>query len=158
MSTHGSKLQLIVLCGLPGSGKSTWAAHNHPTVVPCSSDHIRELLHDTSTTQDDVGFVFTTLHNLVERRLINKRPVTIVDATNIKRDHREVYYDMAKRHDADLYLVWINTPPHVCKVRNQQRPNPVPNHVIDRMTNSFEVPTTGETHGVPSMTRLIISA
>lgn len=33
---------MIVLRGLPGSGKSTWAARHHPEAVICSADHFFE--------------------------------------------------------------------------------------------------------------------
>ena len=59
--------RLILLVGLPGSGKSTWAREQGVAVV--SSDDVRWLLSDDAANQNIHGAVFATVRYLLRNRL-----------------------------------------------------------------------------------------
>ena len=90
--------RIVVLTGLPGSGKSTWAAGQPGTAL--SSDEIRRLLTDDVTNQQVHRRVFRILRQLLAQRLELRRPVTYIDATNLTPWERRPYIELAQLHDA----------------------------------------------------------
>lgn len=142
-----AKPLLIVLCGLPGSGKSTWAARNYPEVTPCSSDTVRELLFESQSILGG-SEVFDFQEKWVVERLRTQQPTTIVDSTNLKLEHRANWMHIARNFGAQTCLVWVNTPLNECKARNQNRTHVVPPEVINRMASTMDIPTREEGWGI----------
>jgi predicted kinase len=134
--------RLIVLVGLPGSGKSHWASHQGPTVL--SSDEIRRLLSDDPNNQSINGSVFATLRYLLRRRLELQAPVTYIDATNLTPKERRPYIVTAQMYGGTAEAVYFDTPPEECKRRNRGRDRVVPDEVIDSMAARLRVPTQDE--------------
>lgn len=143
------KPKLILLCGLPGSGKSTWAAKHYPNVVATSSDHVRELFYDTREDQRESARVHRMVEMIVEQRLFHNMPITIVDSTNLYVAHRKRYWELARTYGATPICVWMNTPLHTCLHRNKMRSVVVPEHVIYDMHTTFEHPE--DTEGYASL-------
>ena len=63
----GESGKIIVLVGLPGSGKSTWAAQQDAGVL--SSDAVRVLLTGSADNQNVNSLVFETLRFLLQMRV-----------------------------------------------------------------------------------------
>ncbi len=135
-------MRVLVLIGLPGSGKSTWAAAAGITVL--SSDAVRELLADDATNQQIHGTVFATLRYLLRRRLELGMPATILDATNLQRAHRKAWIKIAQAHGARVEAVCFPTPLEVCQRRNAARQRIVPPEVIEAMAAKLQWPTLAE--------------
>jgi predicted kinase len=134
--------RLVVLVGLPGSGKSYWAREQGFNAL--SSDDIRRILSDDANNQTIHGEVFGTLRYLLRRRLELKRPVTCIDATNLTHKERRPYLAMAQIYGCVVEAVYFDTPPELCKRRNQGRDRVVPDEVIDMMAARIRVPTLEE--------------
>lgn len=132
----------MVLVGLPGSGKSTWARTYGVAVL--SSDELRFLLADDETNQTLNAEVFATLRYLLRRRLELRRPLTFVDATNITRRERRAYIRMAQVHDCSVEAVFFDISVETCKARNAVRKRVVPDWVIDLMAARMARPTVME--------------
>ena len=78
---------LVVLVGVSGSGKSTFArAHFKPTEV-VSSDFCRGLVADDENDQSATPDAFDVLHYIVGTRL-RRGLLTVVDATNVQQAAR----------------------------------------------------------------------
>ncbi|MEN6536038.1 MAG: AAA family ATPase [Bryobacteraceae bacterium] len=137
-----SRSKIVVLVGLPGSGKSTYL--ERLGVTSLSSDAVRQLLADDATDQGIHRQVFATLRYLVRHRLAIGRPVTFVDATHLTPRERRPYIRMGQLHDCVVEALFFDVPLDVCKERNRKRNRVVPEDVMDRMAAKLVPPTVEE--------------
>lgn len=132
---------LILLCGIPGSGKTTYA-HNyiegHPGTVHLSSDKIRFELWGNEATQGDNNEVFYRM----QTRAINSLNFgydVIYDATNITRkDRAGIIAACPKFAKIECHIIWA--PIETCIERDAARKRTVGKNVIDRMLKKFQAP------------------
>jgi predicted kinase len=114
---------VIVLIGLPGSGKSHFArevARRTPAAI-LDSDALRQVLFaNPRHTQQEHGRLFPAIHTLMAR-LLARGITVIVDATNLKAANRRQYHKIAKAHGADVLLVHVWAPRSVILQRLQSR-------------------------------------
>ncbi len=128
-----------MLVGLPGSGKSTWAAREGlPTL---SSDAMRATLADDVSDQTIHARVFSSLRYLLRQRLALGRPVTCVDATHLTPRERRPYLRLP---GCRVEAVYFDTPVADCLARNRQRDRVVPPEAIERMAARLVKPTKSE--------------
>ncbi len=116
------ELCLVVLVGVTGSGKSTFArAHFKPTEV-ISSDFCRGLVADDENDQSATPDAFDVLHYIAGKRLAAGR-LTVVDATNVQPEARKPLVELAREHDVLPVAIVLNTSEPVCVARNAARPD-----------------------------------
>lgn len=137
-------VRLIMMCGLPASGKTTLAKKisRRYDMEIISSDSIRKELYGDENVQQDNSKVF----RLVQDRLvnyINKGQSVIMDATNlISRKRRGFINEIKKRTKISFSSIIIITSAtlHECLVNNLNRERHVPEEVIGKMRKTFQMP------------------
>jgi predicted kinase len=134
--------RVIVLIGLPGSGKSTYAAQFNAAVI--SSDEIRRWLADDPTIQAIHRRVFATVRYLLRHRIELRRPYTFIDSTNLTRKERRPYIKIAELYDCDIEAVFFDVPIDVCQARNAARDRVVPEQAIADMARRLSPPALDE--------------
>ena len=134
--------RIVVLVGLPGSGKSTYL--DRLGVTALSSDAVRGLLADDVTDQSIHREVFATLRYLLRRRLALTRPVTYLDATHLTLRDRRPYIRMGRLYDCSVEAIFFDVPLDVCRERNRGRVRVVPEDVLERMAAKLVPPTVEE--------------
>jgi len=126
------ELGLVVLCGASGSGKSTFARRHFAATEVVSSDQCRALVSDDENDQSVTAAAFALLHDIIDRRLQVGR-LTVVDATNTKREDRAPIVELARKWDVLTTAVVFDLPVGVCVERNEQRSDRrTPQHAIRR--------------------------
>ncbi|WP_066939337.1 polynucleotide kinase-phosphatase [Microtetraspora fusca] len=116
------EMGLVVLVGVSGSGKSTFAARHFAPTQVISSDFCRGLVSDDENDQSATPDAFDLLHHIVGVRL-RRGLLTVVDATNVQWDARKKLVELAKSHDVLADAIVLDVPESVAIARNAVRPD-----------------------------------
>lgn len=144
--------RLIILCGLPGSGKSSYAEEllkinntfgSDEELVVHSSDAIRAELFGDAGSQEDNGRVF----ELMQRRTrddLKAGKTVVYDATNITRKARKSAIACAHptNDTVECHVIWVE--PEECIRRDSLRDRKVGRAVIDKMLRRWQSPWKDE--------------
>lgn len=107
---------LTLLCGPPGSGKSTYAARHKLTCVVLTADAIRDGA-DPARVVHDLWFG--------ARAWLKKGRSIIVDVCGLQSDQRARWLQLARASNARARIVVFRSVSlDTCKARNAARPNP----------------------------------
>ena len=114
---------LVAMCGLPGTGKSYFAAkltEQLPFLV-LETDRLRKVLveHPKYTTAEHRR-VFRSCYYLIEYYLANGYSV-LFDATNLNEEFRTHLYDISESTGAPLAVVHATAPLNTVRRRLKQR-------------------------------------
>jgi len=114
-----STAALVVVSGLPGSGKSHFCrrlASRHP-IARLESDALRKALFGQPThSPEESRRLFAACHYVLDR-LLGAGISALLDATNLREVHRRQLYAIADRHGAKLVLVSLRAPAAVVEER-----------------------------------------
>lgn len=141
-----SKNVLIVLGGLPASGKSTYAemlCEINPTFQRVCPDLIRKDLYGDESVQGDGNKVFQIAFTLM-REFGSIGANVVFDATNNNRSRRRKLVQKMRPYFDVIIFKWFSTPYYICDQRNQTRARKVPNEVLLRMKDNFQQPSMEE--------------
>lgn len=131
--------ELVMMCGLPGCGKSTYAKKTG--YVVCSSDEIREVFGISDNQK-----VFEELHKRI-RSALNDGKSVVYDATNLSRKRRIGFLQQVKQwkiSDLKTRVVFFAVPLSICKKQNLMRDAVVPNSVYDKFIRQIQIPDIEE--------------
>jgi predicted kinase len=142
VSARPSKGTVVLAIGLPGSGKSSWFKRHN--IHPLSSDLLRELLFDDAQEQRFQDLVFSNLRSMLKARLIARRPMNYVDATNLTPHDRNSWIKLAKDYGYDVQGLFFDVPLEVCMERHQRRGRAVPEEIMQKMAGKLKPPTFEE--------------
>ena len=130
----------IILCGVPGSGKSTYAQNYIKQFggIHLSSDTIRKELYGDESIQGNPNEIFS----LMEQRAVNalnQNINVIYDSTGITRkDRAGIIAACPQFVKIEVHVIWA--PIEMCIERDASRERTVGEAVIDRMLKRFQPP------------------
>lgn len=130
---------LLLLIGLPGSGKSYLAQElvkdRQRRLI--STDTIRYQLFGNEATQGPWLLVWREVQRQFQQTVIqgdDSIQEAIYDATNVQRRHRREVITVARATGfTQITGLWVDTPVWLCLARNRRRQRQVPEDVIFRM-------------------------
>lgn len=136
---------LVMMVGLSGSGKSFFAKQlaKEKNMKIFSSDDLREELYGDAMIQADQNKLFNELHRRIKVALQRGESV-IYDATNIKRKFRQQFIKEVRTYVGFVEAMVVLTPFHKCVEYNNARERVVPESVIRRQLEGFNMPTIEE--------------
>jgi len=133
--------EVILMSGLPGTGKSTWIKENcsaHPVI---SLDDIRKEMGVSPT--ENQGKVIVAAREKA-RELLRKKQPFVWDATNISSDIRSKQIALFEQYGASVRTVFLETEWEEELKRNRERANAVPLPAIEKMISKLEIPEAFE--------------
>jgi len=139
---------LILLSGLPGSGKTTFydkvlAARYNYHLIRLSMDDLRRQI----TGQDFFPAAESIVHSwldLTGQYLLEHGYSFLIDTTSLSKNIRLKWVQLAKKYGYVLKCFWLSTPPADCLERNKKRARFVPQDVILKMASTLQIPSFDE--------------
>lgn len=133
--------EVIMMSGLPGTGKDTWIQHNLSHLPMVSLDEIRKELKIKPT--EPQGAVIQKAQERAKEFLRKKQPF-VWNATNITKDTRQKQISLFERYGASVRIVYLETEWNTLLKRNGSRADEVPENAIERMLAKLVLPTPQE--------------
>lgn len=144
------KNTLIVLCGISGSGKSTFAKHlleiseeRETAIAIACPDLVREKLYGDASIQGNGKKVFQMAFDIVKLSGMVKADC-VFDATNTTKKARKKVIEQGRKY-FDFIICYYFYPSLVKSINNMaKRERQVPREVLARQINQWETPTIDE--------------
>ncbi|WP_394839507.1 AAA family ATPase [Pendulispora rubella] len=140
-----TKVNVVVMSGLPGSGKDTYVKTHFPNWPVVSLDGLREELDIDHS--DNQGQVVQTARERAKEHL-RRGERFVWNATNISRRFRAPLLSLLADYHARITIVYVEAPREALWSQNRSRDAVVPERVIRAMMDRWEVPDGTEAHEI----------
>ena len=121
--------ELIILIGIPGSGKTTYYLNNY------EGTHLHINL-DTLKTRGRETAIF--------KAAVDTNTDIVIDNTNITREKRKKYIDYVKNKNYTIVAIHFIEEPETCIQRIQSRLRKVPAGIVHQFHKEIEKPSFDE--------------
>ena len=136
---------LLILSGLPASGKSTFArkfkelveSESNSNVKIIDTDIIRQQLYPDGFNYKNEKRVRKKLKHEIQQAL-NNNFIVISDDLNYYTSMRHDLKNIAENAKRMFFIVYISTPLEICLNWNKERGNLIPDNVIINVKNKFD--------------------
>ena len=137
--------RVIVMSGLPASGKNTWVNAHYPDLPVISFDDAREelgLRHGKNEGK--------VAHLAIERarELLRRKTPFVWNATNLSELMRKKTLDLLYAYHAEVELVYLEKPRAELLRRNSRRDTSLSNKTLTGMLHRWDLPLPTEAHRV----------
>jgi predicted kinase len=141
---YGSKV--IVLSGIPASGKNTWVKNNVESNIDVVSfdDEVERLNLKHS------GNIGQAVHAATDKAkvLLANKDSFVFNATHLSRQMRDKTIDLVHRYNGEVKIVYLEAPYEEILKRNSQRDTTLRNNKIEEMLFKWDVPTKIESEEI----------
>ena len=137
--------QVILMAGLPGTGKDTWIREHCKDLPMISLDAIRKEFRIKPT--DPQTKVVQIAKERAKEYLRKKQPF-VWNATNITETIRQQQIDLFVAYGASVRIVYLETEWMEELRRNEERKERVPEGAIANMMKKMSLPERAEAHVV----------
>lgn len=148
-------LDVVVVAGLPGAGKSHFARQYFQgrERLRVNRKEIRRLLFEMmsfgiSWSEAEFDSLDEFLVKHVERKIIEhllqQRKKVLVDNTSVTVESRRQYLSLARQMHRSIGIVFLDTPAGHCLERNASRDDRVPDTAISNLAAALERPDKSE--------------
>jgi predicted kinase len=142
---EGVRAEVVLMSGLPGSGKDHWIRQNLPDWPVIALDAVREEL-DVAASENQ-GAVVNRAREMARDCLRQGRSF-VWNATNLSRQLRGQCIQLFADYHARIRIVYVEASRERLFAQNRQRERRVPQDVIERLLDRWEIPDRTEGHEV----------
>ena len=148
-------LDIVLVCGLPGSGKSHFSDtyFNRDGRKRINRKELRRLLyemtnfgqpwHEDFFNDYDEMLVKHVERKILEHLLQNRQPV-LIDNTSVSVQSRQYYVGVAHQARKSIGAIFLNVPIAKCLARNRNRDDQMSESIISNLYASLELPAKTE--------------
>lgn len=129
-------MKLVILSGLPRSGKSTLVKERFSDYVVISRDLLREELFGNKNNMEHEAIITFEFDYRLEQALLNKVNV-VIDNTNLKVKYVEPFIKLGKQYGYDIEIIRLFVNPLTLWERARETNFPI--EVINRMASQNEM-------------------
>lgn len=143
--------KLIVMQGIPGSGKSTMASKIFQDFLEAGGGKVDAMIFSTDDYWYDENKVYrydpaaaVQAHRWNQRRVVQAMQddvdLIIIDNTNIQKWQAAIYFTLADIYGYEKSVVSVQVPVEIAIARNAERPHDrrVPEDVLRKMHSELE--------------------
>lgn len=131
---------LIIMCGLPASGKNTWIKKHSKTYTVVELDWIRKEIFGHQFHINAEPFIIGMAKSFA-RMLLSQGKNVIINATNLTHQIRMDWIRIGNEYNANTTIVWKDETLTTSLSRNAERiDDKVPETAILSMFKTFEPP------------------
>lgn len=134
-----SNLNILVLIGIPASGKSTWSkdfVRRNPDYVRVNRDEFRLMLKNSQMCENKIEDMITSLVHATIGESLAKKLNVIVDNTHLKMKYITAIIDKFK-HSADIHFRLFDISVKKAIERDNDRDEKVGEGVIKKMHKDY---------------------
>jgi putative nucleotidyltransferase with HDIG domain len=140
-----TRSRVVVLSGLPASGKDYWISQHHDGRPTISLDDLRRRRGAKRSDKVAQGQIIQEARERARTYLRAGEPF-IWNATNLTAQIRSQTLSLLADYNAHVTIVAVEAPADVLSARNRDRRHPVPWEAIERMLDRWEAPSLTECH------------
>ncbi|MCA8923558.1 MAG: AAA family ATPase [Planctomycetes bacterium] len=141
--------EVVLLSGLPGAGKDRWASEHASDRPVVSLDALRRSLGIAPSANQ--GPILQAARELALGHLRAERPF-VWNATNLDRQRRRALVELFAGYRARVRVVYVEAPASRLWTQNRAREHAVPEPILRRYLERWEVPQPHEAHAVDYVT------
>lgn len=139
-----TQFEVIVMCGLPGSGKDYFINHNYDAPV-VSLDKLRREHKIQPGDKYGTGFIIQIAKEKAREYLRKKEPF-IWNGTNLTKQIRDQVVGLMRSYNARVKLIYVETSYLKLLEQNSNREYPIPNIILEKFIDKIEIPNQTEAH------------
>ncbi len=137
--------KLVVLSGVPGSGKSYFtsllkAKYNNGHYYVVSSDALRDMVGGSVQNFDNDKLIWKMYYELPKVYAYDSEAVVVMDATQTRKEYRTEVMKQFKGIFDEIDLVMFTIDKETIKEQNVNRVWVVPDHAMDKFFDEFSQP------------------
>ncbi len=133
--------EIIIMCGLPGTGKDTYIKNYFKDKKIISLDEIRK--ENNIKPTDDQNKVIS-IANAMMKKYLRAKEEFIWNATNITFSTRQKIISVCHNYNAKVRILYLETSWQENLNRNQNREKEVNQNIIEKLLFKLEVPENYE--------------
>ena len=153
--TNFLQLDIVLICGIPGSGKSHFAKtfFKKEDRKRINRKEIRRHIYEMTSFGDKWKEEYfdeegESLVKHVERKMyeqfLQNMDKVLIDNPSVTKSSRKNYFSLAEQRVKTTGVIFLNTPLMKCMERNKKRDDAVPDKVISTLFSSIELPDKHE--------------
>jgi predicted kinase len=140
------KFEVIMLSGLPGTGKDTYI-DKHLDLPVLSLDNLRRE-HKVSPTDKKKNGQIIQLGKEKAKEFMRAKNSFVFNGTNITKEMRNNWISLFTDYGGRVKIIYLEVPYKKLLEQNRNREFKVPENVIENLIGKLEVPNYDEAHDV----------